>query len=142
LAPCAHLYSLAETPQPPPPSPFGLIYSTKALLVSQDRRHLFVTPRLHMLCHIEKRKTRGKGSGVKPIQKSVDYYFFTPVPNACILTFSLPAVPRLQLCRRGICHTTNLAIWETEDGDSFYACEKNFPCNAETRKTVNEKKKG
>jgi hypothetical protein len=43
---CTQLYSLAETPQPsplPPHSPaFGLIYSTRALLVSQDRRHLFV----------------------------------------------------------------------------------------------------
>jgi hypothetical protein len=29
----------------PPPPAFGLIYEgTKALLVSQDRRHLFVTP--------------------------------------------------------------------------------------------------
>ncbi len=40
----AQLYSLAETPRPsPPPSPaFGLIY--EGLLVSQDRRRLFVTP--------------------------------------------------------------------------------------------------
>jgi hypothetical protein len=38
-APCAQLYSLAETPHPS-----TLIYSTRALLVSQDRRHLFVIP--------------------------------------------------------------------------------------------------
>jgi hypothetical protein len=31
------------TPPSPPPT-FGLIYCTRALLVSQDRRHLFVTP--------------------------------------------------------------------------------------------------
>ncbi len=39
-APYAQLYSLAETPHPPPPpSPaFGLIYE------GHDRRHLFVTP--------------------------------------------------------------------------------------------------
>jgi hypothetical protein len=37
------LYSFAETPQPPPPA-FGFIYEGRALLVSQDRRHLFVTP--------------------------------------------------------------------------------------------------
>ncbi len=36
------LYSLAETPLPPPPPHFGS--HTRALLVSQDRRHLFVTP--------------------------------------------------------------------------------------------------
>ena len=39
---CAQLYSLAETPQLPP-SPHLDSY-TRALLVSQDRRHLFVTP--------------------------------------------------------------------------------------------------
>ncbi len=36
------LFSLAEAPQPPPP-PAHLGSYTKALLVSQDRRHLFVT---------------------------------------------------------------------------------------------------
>jgi hypothetical protein len=36
--PSAQLYSLAETPQTSHPPAFG------ALLVSQDRRHLFVTP--------------------------------------------------------------------------------------------------
>jgi hypothetical protein len=42
LAPCAQLYSFAETPQLPPPFPvFGLIYRTRALLVRQDRRQLF-----------------------------------------------------------------------------------------------------
>jgi hypothetical protein len=41
-APCAQLYSLAETPQPPLPPHLGPY--TRALLVSQDRRHLFVTP--------------------------------------------------------------------------------------------------
>ncbi len=40
-ASCAQLYSLAETPQPPPPHP---PHRLRALLVSQDRRHLFVTP--------------------------------------------------------------------------------------------------
>jgi hypothetical protein len=35
---------MAETPQLPPPSVSGLIQYTRALLVSQDRRHLFVTP--------------------------------------------------------------------------------------------------
>ncbi len=35
--PCAQLYSLAETPHPPPPH-------LRALLLSQHRRHLFVTP--------------------------------------------------------------------------------------------------
>ncbi len=39
---CTQLYSLAETPQPPPPP--HLDSSTRALLVSQDRRHLFMTP--------------------------------------------------------------------------------------------------
>jgi hypothetical protein len=49
LAPCVQLYSLAETPQPtpPPPIPQHLGFSTRALLVSQDRRHLFVTPWLY-----------------------------------------------------------------------------------------------
>jgi hypothetical protein len=39
------LSSLAETRTPPPPHPpaFGLTYE-EALLVSQARRHLFVTP--------------------------------------------------------------------------------------------------
>ncbi len=38
---CTLLYSLAETPQLPP----HLGSHTRALLVSQGRRHLFVTPR-------------------------------------------------------------------------------------------------
>ncbi len=45
---CAQLYSLAETPQPlppPPPTPGNYLGSyTRALLVSQDRRHLFAIP--------------------------------------------------------------------------------------------------
>ncbi len=48
---CAQLYSLAETPQLPPPSPHLDSYY-EALLVSKDRRHLFVTP------WYESRKTR------------------------------------------------------------------------------------
>jgi hypothetical protein len=40
---CVQLYSLAETPQVPP-SPRRWGSYTRALLVSQDRRHLFVTP--------------------------------------------------------------------------------------------------
>ena len=42
-APCAQLYSLAETPQTPALPPRLCSYK-RALLVSQDRRHLFVTP--------------------------------------------------------------------------------------------------
>ncbi len=40
---CAQLFSLAETPQLPP-SPRIWTRITRALLVSKDRRHLFVTP--------------------------------------------------------------------------------------------------
>ncbi len=40
---CAQLYSMAETPQLPP-SPRIWTRNTRALLVSKDRRHLFVTP--------------------------------------------------------------------------------------------------
>jgi hypothetical protein len=43
-APFAQLYSLAETPQPPTPIPPHLGSYARALLVVQDRRHLFVTP--------------------------------------------------------------------------------------------------
>ncbi len=44
------LYSSAETPQPPPPPHLGSY--TRALSVSQDRRHLFVTPLCATLyCH-------------------------------------------------------------------------------------------
>ncbi len=78
-------------------------------------------------------------------RRLIFYSFSTPVPNAWIvhwiLTFSLPAVPRLQLCRRGICHTTNLAIWETEGGGQFFMhVKKNFPCNAEGEKLPMKKK--
>jgi hypothetical protein len=40
---CAQLYSMAETPQLPP-SPRIWTRNTRPLLVSKDRRHLFVTP--------------------------------------------------------------------------------------------------
>ncbi len=40
---CAQVYSLAKTPQLPP-SPRIWTRITRALLVSKDRRHLFVTP--------------------------------------------------------------------------------------------------
>ncbi len=43
LAPCAQLYSLAETPQLPTLPPHLGSY-TRALLLSQNRRHLYVTP--------------------------------------------------------------------------------------------------
>jgi hypothetical protein len=42
-SPCAQMCGLAETPQPPPLPPHLGSY-TRSLLVSQDRRHLFVTP--------------------------------------------------------------------------------------------------
>ncbi len=41
---CAQLYSLAEIQQPPPHFPPHLGLYTRGLLVSQDSRHLFVTP--------------------------------------------------------------------------------------------------
>jgi hypothetical protein len=41
-APCAKLYSLAETRHPPPPS-FGPVYEG-AIGQPRYRRHLFVTP--------------------------------------------------------------------------------------------------
>jgi hypothetical protein len=41
---CAQLHSLADTPQLPPPPPLLDSYTRAALLVSKDRRHLFVTP--------------------------------------------------------------------------------------------------
>jgi hypothetical protein len=43
---CTAVSSLAETPQPPPPTPHLVSY-TGALFVSQDKRHLFVTPCTH-----------------------------------------------------------------------------------------------
>ncbi len=43
-APCAQLYSIAETPSLP-----HLGTYTRALLASQDRRHLFVTPPLGII---------------------------------------------------------------------------------------------
>jgi hypothetical protein len=42
-APCAQLYSFAET-RTTPPIPRYMGSYTRALLVSQDRRHPFVTP--------------------------------------------------------------------------------------------------
>ncbi len=44
---CVQLYSLAETPQLPP-SPRIWTRITRTLLVSKDRRHLFVTPWSHV----------------------------------------------------------------------------------------------
>ncbi len=43
LGSCVHLYSLAETSHPPPPSP-RWAHMRDCYFVSQDRRHLFVTP--------------------------------------------------------------------------------------------------
>ncbi len=56
-ASCVHLYSLAETPQPqhPPPPPSHLGSYTRALLVCQNRRHLFVTPCLNTpICELSR----------------------------------------------------------------------------------------
>ncbi len=39
-----HVHSCTHWLRPSNSPAFGLIYSTRALLVSQDRRHLFVTP--------------------------------------------------------------------------------------------------
>ncbi len=47
LGSCVQLYSLAETPQLLPLLPPHLGLYESALLVSQDRRHFFVTPWLH-----------------------------------------------------------------------------------------------
>ncbi len=43
-APCAQLYSLAETPSPHPPAFLGSYTSALLVMVSQDRRNIFVTP--------------------------------------------------------------------------------------------------
>ncbi len=45
-APCAQLYPFSETPQTTPPSHLHTNSDsfTRALLISQDRRHLFMTP--------------------------------------------------------------------------------------------------
>jgi hypothetical protein len=45
---CTQMYSLAETPQLPPPPSFGLVYGG-TLLVSKDGRQLFVTPCLGII---------------------------------------------------------------------------------------------
>jgi hypothetical protein len=50
-APCVQLYSLAETPVTSPLPPHLGSY-TRALLVSQDRRHLFVTPYITIKFHV------------------------------------------------------------------------------------------
>ncbi len=47
-APCAVVHSLAETPQPQPSFSPQLGSYTRALLVSQDWRHLYVTPWLEL----------------------------------------------------------------------------------------------
>jgi hypothetical protein len=61
------LYSLAETPQLPPSPPLGSY--TRALLVSQKRQHLFVTPWMFpiefKLCIIDESEFRIRYSTAK-----------------------------------------------------------------------------
>jgi hypothetical protein len=71
-ASCAQLYSLAETPQSPPSPHLGSY--TRALLVSQDRRHLFVTP-------CQKEWGLGEGGGVTSHPVSLNHH---PVLNCKI----------------------------------------------------------
>ncbi len=65
---CAQLFSLAETPQlpPPPPSAFGLIYIRWALLVSYDRRHLLVTPWMKVQGNIYRARMPSRRSAELP----------------------------------------------------------------------------
>jgi hypothetical protein len=46
---CAQLFSLAETPYPPPPTSRIWAHIRGAILVSKDSRHLLVTPYENLL---------------------------------------------------------------------------------------------
>jgi len=70
---CAQLYSLAEIPQSPPPH---LGSYTMALLVSQDRRHLFVTPWAILT---ETLKVTVLGAVEKTVEKEVEVRVVVPV---------------------------------------------------------------
>ncbi len=66
-APCAQLYSLAETPHPPLPPHLGSY--TRLLLGSQDRRHFFGKPCLAAFRFWKINTERGTNSGCRLVQK-------------------------------------------------------------------------
>ncbi len=94
-APCAQLYSLAGTPQLPPPPHLGSY--TSALFVSQDRRHLFVTPWGRSM---EERGERGeKGEAGCPciVWSTDEWTINTPNPR-CRLFFKICLLTDFAAC--------------------------------------------
>jgi hypothetical protein len=81
LGSCVQLYTLAETLQLPPPSPRIWAHIRGAILVSQDRRHLFVIPcylPLKLICEKGWEVMRASAA-VIVISANIAHHWFTAI---------------------------------------------------------------
>ncbi len=101
-APCAQLYSLAETPQPPPPFLPHLGSYTRALLVSQDRRHLYVTLWYDISLMLVRARYRDLASPLESISciHIKPWFCNWALQIMSLLSMALRSIYRAQWCRK------------------------------------------
>ncbi len=148
----AQLYSLAENPQPPPPS--WDLY-TRALLVSKDRRH-FVTPCLSVsssgnIGRLRKRDnllTEERGRGCIQLRESLFLYkSYTTLWGAlCRLWYPVKKISSISwtffnhvflMLEKSIAQTGNLFARSRKDFSPQRCFPRNSRCRSSNNKALN-----